>query len=71
MQTEHGYNIIEYFQIENNDSLVLVERDAATHLHPYVVWRMNAYNMKCSEGDYCSTKEQAQKAFERRKKLFQ
>lgn len=68
MKTEHGYSIVESYQIEDNRYLVRVKRDG--HLHNHVVWNMTG-DGKCSEGSYFSTEEQAISGFASRKSSYQ
>lgn len=68
MKTEHGYPIVESYQIDENRYLVRVKREG--HLHNHVVWNMTT-DGKCNEGDYCDTEEQAKTKFNNRKKIYE
>lgn len=68
MKTEHGYPIVESYQIENNRYLVRIVREG--NLHNHVVWNMTA-DGKCSEGSYFSTEDEAKAGFTRRRSFYQ
>lgn len=68
MKTEHGYDIVESFKVEDR-YIVRVNRDGLGHLHGHVVWNMTG-DGKCTNGSYFSTPEEAKKCFEERKAIL-